>query len=168
MAFESSVSSSVPVTKYRVNDVARAGCAASASPARLNVFGSELVLARPPRREIRGAIGPVQHDLVLALLDRQGRVATVLLRKQHDDAGLGDAGREAGGEERRGQRALSCAPAGSCVLTANSVPLMSTANGVRTVIASGDCFAIRPETTASDPAESDVSKRPLPVVASNS
>ena len=52
--------------------------------------------------------------------------------------------------------------------TTNSVPRTPrTDAGVRTFIASGDCLAILPETTASEPFESVASNRPWCVVVSN-
>ena len=49
----------------------------------------------------------------------------------------------------------------SSTLTTNSVPRTPRiAVGVRSVIASGDCFAMRPEMTESDPLRSDASNWP--------
>jgi CHASE2 domain-containing protein len=51
-------------------------------------------------------------------------------------------------------------------LTTNSVPRTpSTADGVCSFIALGDCFAIRPDTTASVPLRNDGSKRPTLAMA---
>jgi hypothetical protein len=57
--------------------------------------------------------------------------------------------------------------AGSSTLTANSVPRTPMiAEGVRTRIASGERFTIRPETTASVPRLSEASNCPSWVVLS--
>src|SRR5437773_4404572 len=70
--------------------------------------------------------------------------------------------------EDRADHRPGSAPGGAPVRTRNSVPRTpSMAAGVRTFIASGDCFAILPETAASVPRLSDVSNAPLWVVESN-
>src|SRR5712691_3926650 len=57
---------------------------------------------------------------------------------------------------------------GSVTFTTNSVPRTPMIDdGVRTLIASGDCLTILPEMTASVPFFSEASKCPLCVVESN-
>src|SRR5438046_988021 len=67
--------------------------------------------------------------------------------------------------QRRTVHRPASTPPGWPVRTTNSVPRTpSMAAGVRTFIASGDCFAILPETAASVPRLSDDSNAPLSVV----
>src|SRR5438132_561271 len=92
-------------------------------------------------------------------------------RRRRDDRHLRAAReehRDRNPEDRADHRGAGSAPAGAPVRTRNSVPRTpSMAAGVRTFIASGDCFAILPETAASVPRLSDVSNAPLWVVESN-
>ena len=101
----------------------------------------------------------VEHDLAARVLHRHRRLPPVGLRQQHD----GRRRAPAGAPSAIG--AIAATAAGSCqssTLTTNSVPRTpSTEAGVRTFIASGDCFAILPETTASEPFDSVASIRAL-------
>ena len=116
--------------------------------------------------EVGGGVGLVEHELAAILRDRDGGLRLALGGQQHDRAAIGAA---AGQPERRDQRQdlTRAARAHSSTLTMNSVPRTPRiAAGVRTVTASGDRLAMRPETTASVPLLSTASKRPSCVTGS--
>src|SRR5689334_9928542 len=142
---------------------------------------ARLLLGHGARRDPAGLLHPrgrvrlVEHRLLARAVHREGAGLAVRARHQHVEVvarGLGaaDQQQEAEGRERRvAHRGLARQSfLGSPVRTRNSVPRTpSTAAGVFTFIASGDCLASLPETTASVPARSELSKPPWWVVESN-
>src|SRR6185295_18443217 len=111
----------------------------------------------------RAGVRLAQRDFAIALLHDHGGVLAVLFGQQHDGAGLARRDQQCECRDRNEASRLAAHSAD----TTNSVPRTPRiADGVRTVMASGDCFAIRPEMTESDPFCSAVSKRPLFVVGS--
>ena len=134
----------------------------------------DLRLARAIRpgigeRELRGGVRLVEDDLAIAVLHHHRGGMPVLRGQQHNALALERAAAR-GGHQHEHRAAQKRAHGGDHrALTTNSVPRTPrTASGVCTVIASGDCFARRPDTTASVPRCSEASKRPALVVESNS
>src|SRR5207245_7504156 len=123
------------------------------SPLAWGLVGASLLpLARPAGRAGLAARPRHQHGEIGAR--RPGAA----------DQGPGRAGREPREAAHHGRARQSF---GSPVRTRNSVPRTpSTAAGVLTFIASGDCLASLPETTARVPFRSELSKLPWCVVES--
>src|SRR6185312_5701791 len=134
--------------------------------ARLDFARRRLVGERAGERRRRRGIGLCEHDFLVTLAHRDRGLVPVGRRQQHDGAG-GARAEHCARRRRAEQRGDAPGARDHFALTTNSVPRTpSTASGVRTVIASGDALAMRPETTASVPWPSEASKRPLRVVGS--
>lgn len=112
--------------------------------------------------DARAAIRLVQHGLRAAGIDRDMTHPAVRSRQQHYPVPLI---RAAGETQCQQQNSHTHAHGLAAASTTNSVPRTPMiVAGARTFIASWACFAISPETTASLPRFSEVSKLPSWVV----
>src|SRR4029077_14899804 len=119
--------------------------------------------------------GLIEDRLLSVALHAERPGLAVGVGQQHVEVGAGGLGAAGQEQEREGREAgepthqrETGQSFGSPVRTRNSVPRTpSTAAGVFTFIASGDCLARLPDTTARVPLRSELSKLPWWVVESN-